>query len=80
MTFLFLWLSARSIAWNFGAALPARNPWIFASRLGRMLVTLIPLIFATWVAVSRVEDYVSILVRLASHRLTLEYRDTTKKM
>ncbi|KAL5531283.1 hypothetical protein ACEPAG_4160 [Sanghuangporus baumii] len=57
MTFLFLWLSASTVAWSFATALPPRNPWIFTSRLGRMLVTLLPLIYATWVAISRLEDY-----------------------
>ncbi|KAH8110785.1 lipid phosphate phosphatase 1 [Phellopilus nigrolimitatus] len=57
MTYLFLWLSARTVAWSFGTPLPARNPFIFASRTGRISVTLVPLLFATWVAISRVEDY-----------------------
>ncbi|KAI5123205.1 hypothetical protein M0805_003971 [Coniferiporia weirii] len=57
MTFLFLWLCARTAAWTFSAHLPARKPWIFASRLGRIVFTLIPIVFATWVAITRVEDY-----------------------
>lgn len=58
MTFMFLWLSAKTAAWCFAAPLPPRSPWVLASRLGRVLLTLLPLTFATWVAVSRVEDYV----------------------
>ncbi|EJD08574.1 lipid phosphate phosphatase 1 [Fomitiporia mediterranea MF3/22] len=57
MTFLFLWLSAHTVAWTFSAALPPRNPWIVTSRMGRVFITLLPLIFATWVALSRLEDY-----------------------
>lgn len=58
MFYLFLWSSAWSAAWSFATPLPPRNPFIFSSRLGRLCLTVAPLILATWVAISRVEDYV----------------------
>ena len=79
MTFLFLWLAGSTAAWSFSTALPPRNPWIFSSRLGRMLVTMLPLVYATWVAISRVEDYVSHLTGPASTSKSL-VRGIIKKM
>ncbi|TFK48551.1 lipid phosphate phosphatase 1 [Heliocybe sulcata] len=55
MTFLALWLAGQTTAWCFTAPVSGRE--IAASRLGRLLLTLAPLAWATWVAVSRLEDY-----------------------
>ena len=59
MAFLSLFLSAQTAAWSFSTPIAAGKPWAVQSRLLRITVTLLPLAFATWVAVSRVEDYVS---------------------
>jgi len=55
MTFLFLWLAAMTGAFAFNRAAQPRS--FLGSRLARQCVTLSPIAFATWVAVSRVEDY-----------------------
>jgi len=54
MTFLSLYLAGMTGAWCFNH--PAPGGSFFASRLARLIITLAPLLFATWVAVSRIED------------------------
>ena len=68
MTFLFLWLAGVSYAWNFSGAMPSRS--LLSSRIARICMTLSPIAFATWVAVSRVEDYVSPFPTLTTYSLT----------
>lgn len=51
-----LFLAGKTAAWCFSAPVPARS--ILGSRMARLVITSAPLSFATWVAVSRVEDYV----------------------
>ena len=69
MTFLSLFLAGATGAWLLSQAAPGRS--MSSSRITRLCITLSPLAFAVWVAVSRVEDYVGgtqcLLVR---HRLT----------
>ncbi|KAK7686155.1 hypothetical protein QCA50_010375 [Cerrena zonata] len=55
MTFLSLWLAGVTCAWCFSEAMPSRS--LLSSRIARTCLTLFPMAFATWVAVSRVEDY-----------------------
>lgn len=54
MTFLSLWIAVSIGTWRFGE--PARAASFLASRLARITLTLAPIAFATWVAVSRLED------------------------
>ncbi|KDQ61536.1 hypothetical protein JAAARDRAFT_123095 [Jaapia argillacea MUCL 33604] len=55
MTFLALFLAGQTAAWCFSAPIP-QSSWL-GSRLSRFAVTLAPLFWATWVAISRLEDY-----------------------
>ncbi|EJF57189.1 lipid phosphate phosphatase 1 [Dichomitus squalens LYAD-421 SS1] len=55
MTFLALYLAGLTGAWRL--AQPAQGGSLLRSKLARLVLTLLPLGFATWVAVSRVEDY-----------------------
>ncbi|KAI0079379.1 lipid phosphate phosphatase 1 [Panus rudis PR-1116 ss-1] len=55
MTYLALWLAGMTGAWCLSR--PARAGSLFASKIARLAFTLSPIAFATWVAVSRVEDY-----------------------
>ncbi|GJE98080.1 lipid phosphate phosphatase [Phanerochaete sordida] len=55
MAFLSLFLAGLMYTWTFGQSAPARN--LLSTRLGRICVTLAPVAYATWVAVSRLEDY-----------------------
>jgi len=55
MTFLALWLAATTGAFAFSRAAQPRS--FLGSRLARQCFTLSPIAFATWVAVSRLEDY-----------------------
>lgn len=59
MTFLALWLAGNTAAWCFGSTKPPGS--LRSSRLGCLLLTLLPLSWATFVAISRMEDYVRIL-------------------
>jgi len=54
MTFLSLWLAGQTAAWCFAAPVSGRAAT--ASRLGRFTLALLPLAYAIWVAVSRLED------------------------
>lgn len=56
MVYLSLWLAGMTGAWCFSHPAPARS--ILGSRIARLSLTLLPVAFATWVAVSRIEDYV----------------------
>ena len=60
MTFLSLWLAGMTGAWCLTQPVPGRS--FLQSKLARLTLSLSPLAFATWVAVSRVEDYVSVLL------------------
>ncbi|KAH9930322.1 phosphatidic acid phosphatase type 2/haloperoxidase [Fomitopsis serialis] len=55
MMFLSLWLAGITGAWCITRPAAARS--FLASRLARLSLSCLPLAFATWVAVSRVEDY-----------------------
>ncbi|TFY66735.1 hypothetical protein EVG20_g4346 [Dentipellis fragilis] len=55
MTFLSLFLAGKTAAWCFAAPAPPGS--LAASRLTRLVLAFLPLTFATWVAISRVEDY-----------------------
>ncbi|EKM50654.1 uncharacterized protein PHACADRAFT_152814 [Phanerochaete carnosa HHB-10118-sp] len=55
MAFLSLFLAGLMCTWSFGQPAPARS--LLSTRLGRLCVTLAPIAYATWVAVSRLEDY-----------------------
>ncbi|TDL26664.1 lipid phosphate phosphatase 1 [Rickenella mellea] len=55
MAFLSFWLAGKTAAWCFDASLSRRG--LLSTRLGRLTLTLLPLFIATWVAITRVEDY-----------------------
>ncbi|KAJ7180753.1 lipid phosphate phosphatase 1 [Mycena filopes] len=55
MTFLSFWLAGQTAAWCFHAPVPASS--LRSSRLGRFTLTLLPLWWAIFVGVSRLEDY-----------------------
>ncbi|KAM5536620.1 hypothetical protein V8D89_009715 [Ganoderma adspersum] len=55
MTFLALYLAGLTGAWCLTQPVPGSS--LLRSKLARLTVTLLPLGFAAWVAVSRVEDY-----------------------
>lgn len=58
MTFVFLWITAQTAAWNLAYPLQ-KSKFVFLNcRSLRIVLSLVPLSYATWVAVSRVEDYV----------------------
>ena len=54
MTFFALYLASQSAGYT-------------SSKLSRIFIILLPLFFATWVAISRVEDYVSVATSRVSH-------------
>ncbi len=56
MTFLALYLAGLTGAWCLTQPVPGGS--LLRSKLARLTLTLLPLGFATWVAVSRMEDYV----------------------
>jgi Na+/proline symporter len=56
MTFLSFWLAGQTAAWCFHAPLPVAS--LRSSRLVRFCLTLLPLWWAIFVAVTRLEDYV----------------------
>ncbi|KAJ7043712.1 lipid phosphate phosphatase 1 [Mycena alexandri] len=55
MTFLSFWLAGQTAAWCFHAPVPAAS--LRSSRLGRFTLTLLPLWWAIFVGVTRLEDY-----------------------
>ncbi|KAI0352172.1 lipid phosphate phosphatase 1 [Trametes cingulata] len=55
MMFLSLWIASATGAWRLTEPVPAGS--FLRSKLARLLLSLAPLAYATWVAVSRVEDY-----------------------
>lgn len=56
MMFLSLWIAGITGAWCITRPAAARS--FLASRLARLSLSFLPLFFATWVAISRLEDYV----------------------
>jgi diacylglycerol diphosphate phosphatase / phosphatidate phosphatase len=56
MVFLSLFLAGLTHAWCFNQPSQGRN--LLSSRLARLCISLLPIAWATWVAVSRLEDYV----------------------
>ncbi|KAF8479804.1 lipid phosphate phosphatase 1 [Russula ochroleuca] len=54
MTFLTLFLAGKTAAFCFSVT-PSRS--FLRSRFGRLVIVLSPLAFATWVAITRIEDY-----------------------
>jgi membrane-associated phospholipid phosphatase len=70
MGFLFFWLAGKTAAWCFSEPLPPRS--ILSSRLGRIVLTLVPLMIGSWVAITRLEDYVRVIIITApSPKLSL---------
>ncbi|KAI0372610.1 lipid phosphate phosphatase 1 [Pilatotrama ljubarskyi] len=55
MMFLSLWVAGATGAWRLTEPVPAGS--FRRSKFARLLLSLAPLAYATWVAVSRVEDY-----------------------
>ncbi|KAJ7091442.1 lipid phosphate phosphatase 1 [Mycena belliarum] len=55
MTFLSFWIAGQTAAWCFEAHVPAGS--LRSSRMGRFLLTLLPLSWALYVAITRLEDY-----------------------
>ncbi|KAJ3557418.1 hypothetical protein NM688_g1485 [Phlebia brevispora] len=55
MTFLSLYLAGVTGAWCLHRSTPSR--YLSSSRLVKFCITLAPIVFATWVAISRLEDY-----------------------
>ncbi|KAJ7642760.1 lipid phosphate phosphatase 1 [Mycena polygramma] len=55
MTFLSFWIAGQTAAWAFHAPVPAAS--FRSSRLGRLSLTLLPLSWALFVAVTRLQDY-----------------------
>ncbi|KAF7430946.1 hypothetical protein PC9H_006661 [Pleurotus ostreatus] len=55
MTFLSLYLAGQTAAWCFHAPLPPSS-WT-SSRAGRLSITIAPMIWAVYVAITRLEDY-----------------------
>lgn len=56
MSFLFLWLAGKTAVWCFGAPTPPSS--LRSSRLANLGLTFSPLLWATFVAVTRIQDYV----------------------
>ncbi|KAH9846127.1 lipid phosphate phosphatase 1 [Lenzites betulinus] len=54
MMFLSLWIAGATGAWRLTEPVPSG---FRRSKIARLFLSLVPLLFATWVAVSRVEDY-----------------------
>ncbi|KAJ7066530.1 lipid phosphate phosphatase 1 [Mycena amicta] len=55
MTFLAFWLAGQTAAWCFHVPLPAAS--LRSSRLARFCITLLPIWWAIYVGVTRIEDY-----------------------
>jgi len=55
MTVLAFWLAGMTAAWCFNVTTPPKS--LSSSKLGRYILTLLPLSWATYVAISRVQDY-----------------------
>ena len=78
MMFLSLWVAGITGAWCITRPATARN--FLASRLARLGLSFLPLFFATWVAISRLEDYVRVrALRVPLCCLTPCGRDTTRR-
>ncbi|KAL1758161.1 phosphatidic acid phosphatase type 2/haloperoxidase [Schizophyllum commune] len=54
MMLLSLWIAGQTGAWCFSSPAPVS---IVPSRMLRFLIAMLPLVWATWVAISRLEDY-----------------------
>ena len=72
MFLLSLWLAGQTAAWCFHVPRPART--ISSSRMTRFTLTLLPISWATFVAISRVEDYVRHFFAPPSGSLTFVQR------
>lgn len=55
MTFLSLWIAGQTAAWCFHAPRPSGS--LRSSLMGNFAVTLLPLVWASFVAITRIEDY-----------------------
>jgi len=55
MTFMALWLAGYTAAWCFHVPKPVAS--LQSSRMGNLVVTFLPLTWATFVAISRIEDF-----------------------
>lgn len=71
MTFISLWLAGRSAAWCFNIPMPANS--LRSSRIGNFCLTLLPLIWATFVAITRMQDYVRNNLRCSILTLQSEF-------
>ena len=71
MTFLALFLAGHTRAWCLNNPMASRT--ITNSRLVRLTLTLAPIIYATWVAVSRIEDYVSPFDLLSCDKTSISF-------
>lgn len=67
--FIALFLASKLSAWNFSVSRPVAD-WALdiggRSRLARLVVSLVPILGSTWVAVTRVQDHVSMLLGFCS--------------
>ena len=70
MVCLSLFLAGLTRAWCFSQPSPGRN--LLSSRLARLTISLLPIAWATWVAVSRLEDYVGAVILHDTSVLTFE--------
>ncbi|KAF8239420.1 lipid phosphate phosphatase 1 [Tricholoma matsutake] len=55
MTFLALWLAGQTAAWCFNVPKPTAS--LLSTRMGWLFITFLPLSWASFVAITRVEDY-----------------------
>ncbi|KAH0582981.1 hypothetical protein H2248_010874 [Termitomyces sp. 'cryptogamus'] len=55
MTALSFWIAGMTAAWCFSVPCPPRS--LLSSRLGKFVLTLLPLSWAAFVAISRIQDY-----------------------
>ena len=79
MSFITLFLAGKTAALCFSTTPPSRGSFL-RSRLARLCLVLFPLVFATWVAITRIEDYVG--PSLTTFRVVLIVFEsaTTKRM
>lgn len=60
MFFLSLWTAGQTAAWCFSVQMPSRS--LRSSRMTSFFLSLLPLFWATHVAVTRIQDYVSAFI------------------
>jgi len=72
MMFLSLWIAGQTAAWCFSVPKPPRNR--YSSRMMVFVVTLSPLFWASHVALTRLQDYVSFMHLIKISSLSNEQR------